>query len=165
MEGKSVTSRARWPATLGRALWVTGLVLAVGFVGSAWFWVGYCSKSWVADIGDGTLYVDSVTDSEWSRPLYGWSAGRNRTFLPGGGERAWTWTWWAWGKPAQSWDRTAFSIWWLSPVLIVSGITLQWPAWRARRRSRRNQCESCGYDLSGSAGRLCPECGRGDAQR
>lgn len=34
---------------------------------------------------------------------------------------------------------------------------------RARRRWRRGCCASCGYDLAGIEGAVCPECGAGHA--
>ena len=44
------------------------------------------------------------------------------------------------------------------PFLVMGGVGFQM-AWPFLRRARRNACESCGYDLSGTASSRCPECG------
>jgi hypothetical protein len=44
-------------------------------------------------------------------------------------------------------------------VLPPAAWTLQW--WRQRRRSRRNLCRRCGYELAGNVSGVCPECGTG----
>lgn len=41
----------------------------------------------------------------------------------------------------------AFPLWW------------GWPSARRKRRARRGLCSACGYDLRGSVGSECPECG------
>ncbi len=42
-------------------------------------------------------------------------------------------------------------------VLLVTGLGLS--AWPARRRRGPGQCRRCGYDLTGNASGVCPECG------
>jgi peptidoglycan/LPS O-acetylase OafA/YrhL len=60
----------------------------------------------------------------------------------------------------------AIVLYWM--VLLVGGIAvlgkrLVWRPVVRRRRRRRGRCETCGYDLRGSAER-CPECGRAIGQ-
>ena len=45
----------------------------------------------------------------------------------------------------------------LVPVAIVALSEL--PGLRAYRRSLRNRCPGCGYDLTGNVTGVCPECG------
>ena len=42
-------------------------------------------------------------------------------------------------------------------ALLILGAVPMWV--RAEGRKRRGECESCGYDLRGSSGGACPECG------
>jgi len=44
-------------------------------------------------------------------------------------------------------------------LVIPSGIGLVNGPIRRRRRLRKGQCETCGYDLYGCVGERCPECG------
>jgi hypothetical protein len=44
------------------------------------------------------------------------------------------------------------------PIVVLSGIT--WLCWRGRvRRPSEHRCTKCGYDLTGTRGAVCPECG------
>lgn len=154
--------------------WFGGLLLALGLL---WFiamlisikwWYGYCAKDWLLDVGDGSVYVASVEQDRWSSPLYGWSGGNNidYTATANGLNRNWKWTWWIWGKPANRWDEhKAYTIWPVSPILIITGSALLFPGLRAQRRRSKGQCPHCGYDLCGlpptnSGPAPCPECGK-----
>ena len=44
-------------------------------------------------------------------------------------------------------------------ILLVHGIRLVRTTLLVRRRRRRNECESCGYSLTGASSAACPECG------
>jgi len=48
-----------------------------------------------------------------------------------------------------------FLLAWFAACLGVQRLTRRW------RRARGNQCIGCGYDLTGLAAGVCPECGRG----
>lgn len=52
--------------------------------------------------------------------------------------------------------------WWIGAIVyhgLMAYILLRWSI-RARLRSRRDGfCQSCGYDLAGLPGNICPECG------
>jgi hypothetical protein len=130
---------------------------------SIWWWFGYCSKSWLLDIGDGTIYYAPVETNEWSTPLYGWSGGVNETLIMGGTgiNPNWKWTWWTWGKSPRRWeDGRAYTVWPLSPILFIVGSAMLFPGLRAHRRRSKSQCPSCGYSREGlPKDRPCPECG------
>ena len=52
---------------------------------------------------------------------------------------------------------------WIPPLILIP-LPAYWlfaPAWRRRLRARRGLCLACGYDLRGSGGGRCPECGAG----
>jgi hypothetical protein len=74
----------------------------------------------------------------------------------------WAWPWFKfWSGPLTT------SLWWIEfPLWVpgaffasVSGALWHWDRLRARRRA--DICEQCGYDLSGVAAGVCPECGAG----
>ena len=48
----------------------------------------------------------------------------------------------------------------MAPVWRPAGYWLDRPADRLRERLANGQCEHCGYDLTGNASGVCPECGR-----
>jgi hypothetical protein len=62
------------------------------------------------------------------------------------------------GYPYCSWLASA-PLWAFAAATAVG--PLMWLRARARsaRRRRRNQCPGCGYDLTGNASGVCPECG------
>jgi hypothetical protein len=45
-----------------------------------------------------------------------------------------------------------------SPVILVPALSV-WALWLLRHPWRLTQCANCGYDLTGSPGEVCPECG------
>jgi hypothetical protein len=49
-------------------------------------------------------------------------------------------------------------IWFALPLSLVAG-WMWWMELRGRTREFRGCCLRCGYDLSGSGGGVCPECG------
>lgn len=153
------TKRERWRRRAGVTMLLLGGALAVTFLVSARWWFGYCGQSWLADLGDGTLYVRTVEPSDF--PHIGWCVGDNRP--PGAvSPYAISWTWWTWGtrQPAWWYDGSAFSVWPLAPLVLLSGAVLRWSDWRASKRIRRGQCPACGYSRAGlGAEALCPECG------
>lgn len=161
MANRTSTSIGRWRRRVGVGMFTIGVALAVTFLVSARWWFGYCSDSWLADLGDGTLYTQVADANGWSRPLIGWCGGDNR---PSGSASpfAQSWTWWTWGARPLSWEQgSAYTVWPVAPVLMIAGAALGWPGWVAARRMRRGQCPSCGYSRAGlSAESLCPECGR-----
>jgi hypothetical protein len=68
-----------------------------------------------------------------------------------------------WGRPA-GWVRSAFQLpvvlFALPPAALGAYLTGAFSLRRDRRR-QRGQCLNCGYDLRGSPGRACSECGNG----
>jgi hypothetical protein len=69
---------------------------------------------------------------------------------------------------AVGWQRidARLPLWMPTVVLLLAGFLL-WllPGRRRRRRLRLGQCVQCGYDLRGSAGGRCSECGASFGQR
>ncbi len=146
---------------LGLAFLIAGAALALLFAVSAKWWFGYGTETWLADLGDGTLYTQTWEPNGWNRPVIGWCAGPNEEYGASGRTRSWTWTWWTWGKRKANWDEgRAFTVWPVAPLMILCGAALFWPGFREARRLRRNQCMHCGYSLAGlTHEELCPECG------
>jgi hypothetical protein len=108
--------------------------------------------SWngVAESGIGVQHVGSNT---W--PL----AGSNGFDHPAGSFLGVGWGTFGRGSPVQAWVRLPL---WL-PVLLAAGLAsisvrASWREFR-RGRSAAGRCRSCGYDLRGSEGKSCPECG------
>src|ERR1041384_2835141 len=87
----------RWFRRLGVAVFLCGLVLGTLFLVSARWWFGYGSNTWLADLGDGTLYTQSFEANRWNHPLVGWCGGDNRGGARGAPAHKWSWTWWTWG--------------------------------------------------------------------
>ncbi len=162
-QGQTTTKlyAARRSRRLGMGLIAFGAIWTVAMVISAKWWWGYSASFWVADIGDGTLYVaDSRQLTVFEKPLLGWHCGVNHA--TNGTGRAWMWTWWTWGSAAPGWsNERAYTIWPLAPLALASGtLIVYWPSIHARRRRRQNQCVKCGYSRDGlAAGAPCPECG------
>jgi hypothetical protein len=144
-------------AIAGAIFLTAGLALMALVAVSTWWWFGYGTKDWVADLGDGTLYFARVRDSAPREPLLGWTGGENR----GDNGKRNCWTWWAWGVRRQSWNPGwAYTVWPIAPTTTALGMVLFFPGWRGRRRVRRGLCSGCGYSRSGlSEGMPCPECG------
>lgn len=121
---------------------------------SIWWWGGYRSSRWLADIGDGTLYLHWAGSGEPDyRDPPAWTLRPQQTGAQ--------WTWWAWGSTGVTWGAKAkFSLWPLAPLLFLGGGTLWVRGAAARRRALRSGCVQCGYSLTGlPAGARCPECG------
>jgi hypothetical protein len=49
-------------------------------------------------------------------------------------------------------------------LFVYPGVAFARGPWRRRRRRKRNQCTECGYDRTGNASPVCPECGHEKAQ-
>lgn len=154
--------RGRRRRQLGLALLTTGLLLAITFAASARWWFGYSSRTWVADLGDGTLYTVPIEPNHWSEPLRGWHGGDNARYSAAGRTSAFTWTWWTWGERSGTWEKgQAHTVWPLAPLLMLAGASLFWPGYRSARRVRQNQCPRCAYSRAGlDPDAPCPECGR-----
>lgn len=141
----------------GLSLLVAGLLLSGLFAVSAKWWFGYCSDTWLADLGDGTLYTKTITPRGWGRTRTGWCSGVNGQYSG----RSWEWTWWVFGETKASGEPIqGHSVWPLAPLLTVTGATLFLYGRRAARRAARNQCTFCGYSRAGLPNTTpCPECG------
>ncbi len=151
----------RWRRRLGIGVFAIGAALCILFLLSTRWWFGYCSDSWLADMGDGTLYTQASGPNGWSQPLVGWCIGDNRSSgspLP----FELSWTWWIWATRQSFWqERSAYTVWPIAPLLMLVGASLGWPGVLAARRIRRGLCPGCGYSRAGiSENALCPECGR-----
>lgn len=86
MDRKGTFTSNRWRRRAGRVLLYAGGLLSIVFALSARWWFGYGCETWLADLGDGTLYLQTIEPNAWSRPMVGWCGGDNNT-----------WTWWTWG--------------------------------------------------------------------
>ena len=157
----------RWRRIAGLCLVVIGGALCLLMIITARWWFGYGSSTWLADLGDGTLYVQIMEPNGWQRPLIGWCGGVNDTYQPNGPPIPWTWTWWTWGERNGNYDKGwAYTVWPVAPLLMLCGVALFWPGYRAHRRRRKNQCPRCGYSRAGLAEPAsCPECGWNDIDR
>lgn len=148
---------------VGASMLIAGLIWSVAMIASAFWWFGYCGASYLVDVGDGTVYIDRwVAGGRWGSPHTGWTGGRNHSWV-GNAQRSWSWTWWAWGTPMNSWDTVrGYTVWPAAPVLVVGGLVCLISGARAAHRARGNACLHCGYSRAGlSAGSVCPECGKG----
>ena len=145
--------RARyvWFRRFGIAALCSSALLALLLAVSARWWFGYCSESWLVDLGDGALYTQRVRSNTWAIPVLGWY----------GEKQQWNWTWWTWGARTPAWrESSAYTIWPIAPLLMIIGLVLIWPSHRVRTRLRKNLCIRCGYSREGlSAQNPCPECG------
>lgn len=166
MQGTSIPKSTRRRRRIGAALLIAGVTLGVLCAASVKWWVGYGTTTWLVDLGDGTLYANTVVANEWSRPLTGWCGGINETLDASGQLQSWTWTWWAWGDRKNAWEGgKAYSLWPLAPILIITGVVLFRPSHRMVSRARNNQCLGCGYSRAGiSPETACPECGMESTQ-
>lgn len=157
-QARRVISASKTVRRVAAGLVIAGVTYTAAMVASAFWWFGYCSTSWLADVGDGTLYVTHKWTADWpSAPLTGWSSGHNAL-----GTEVGTWTWWAWGTPANTFGMSnGYTIWPIGIIMIASGILLGARNWRATSRRRRNLCEQCAYERAGLCDdQACPECGR-----
>lgn len=152
--------RGVWRRRFGAACLCVGLLLGALTIVSIKWWFGYCGRARLVDFGDGAIYTRKVETSEWSTPRYGWYAGVNERWI-NNTRQAWTWTWWQWGEREMFFDKVnVYSVWPLSPLLVVVGALTAVPGWRAARRARRGLCPQCSYPRAGlDAVAPCPECG------
>jgi hypothetical protein len=157
---KATGNFGKWRRRLGAAALIVGILLTLLFAASARWWIGYGTEHRVIDLGDGTLYTTKIGGGGLFSPLVGWHGGRSAR-----SGSSWTWTWWTWGKRTTGWQNGhAYTLWPMGPALIVAGVALFWPGYRAPRRRRRHQCPCCGYPQAGlPAGHPCPECGGREA--
>lgn len=158
---RTASNRRRFRYPLGFATLSLGACVLIAFLISARWWFGYGSQTWLADIGDGTLYVKSIDQNNRFRSgsVIGFTGGENHSYS-GKVSRTWTWTWWTWGpRDSTRYEGSAYTIWPLAPLLIITGASLYFPGLRAVRRIRRNQCPKCAYSRAGlTATTPCPEC-------
>lgn len=54
----------------------------------------------------------------------------------------------------------ALPVAWLGFSAVLLGLSGRWSRARERHRQRRGLCSSCGFDVQGTAGARCPECGK-----
>ncbi len=157
----TTSNRKRFRSLLGLATLSFGVIFLFACLISPRWWFGYGSQTWLADIGDGTLYVKSIDLNNPYRAgtVIGFAAGENHSYS-GKIPRTWTWTWWTWGpRDSTRYEGSAYTIWPLAPVAILTGASLYFPGLRAARRIRRNQCPNCAYSRAGlTATTPCPEC-------
>jgi hypothetical protein len=147
----------RFRRAAGAVILATGLLFTAACAVSAKWWFGYCTDTWLADFGDGTLYTRTITANNWERPLHGWQGGPNGRYYG----KSWEWTWWVFGDTSASGDLIqAHSVWPLAPLMVVTGGSLVLFGRRAVKRVAANQCLKCGYSRAGiPASAPCPECG------
>jgi hypothetical protein len=112
MSSKASSQPGQWRRRVGLAMLALGAALTVLMAVSAKWWFGYSTEAWLADLGDGTLYTQTITPSAWGRPLVGWCGGENPTYVMNGTPRSWTWTWWTWGARKNAWEEGhAYTVW------------------------------------------------------
>jgi len=157
--------RGTWRRRLGVACLAVGLLLGAATIVSIKWWFGYCGEARLVDFGDGAIYTRRVEENQWSTPLLGWHGGVNNAYV-NNAERSWTWTWWSWGETDEVFDKVhVYSVWPLSPALLLLGGLLAFPGWRGARRARRGLCPACAYSRAGLSDAVpCPECGHEQAQ-
>jgi hypothetical protein len=61
--------------------------------------------------------------------------------------------------PASAYHYAVVPYWFLALLTQVAPVRRWLRCRRAARRARRGQCVGCGYDLRGTVGGPCPECG------
>lgn len=72
---------------------------------------------------------------------------------------------WLLRGPALPGSHVSGAAWIVLPLVMVTvlmiyvGVTRELAGWRARQREREGCCKDCGYNLRGSPGANCPECG------
>jgi hypothetical protein len=147
--------RVRWGLTIAATC-----VLAVGAASCVWgVWVQHDDGNY-REFGISlvratvyTTYSDRSAPSRMSRlPRQGWRwAAKRAAGSP------------VVNFPASFQQQAAPPSWAVRAPLWIPLLTLAAPAgwmwWKHAKRSL-HACEQCGYDLSGTPGRACPECGR-----
>lgn len=126
----------------------TSLAALIGVVYLASIWIGGVSYSarcgrgeWTADLSYGAFTVFRNPSQNWGS--YGFRLSRNPPLVE-------------WAPRYDNWSgcwRLTIPLW--VPLLIVAA-----PAAVAARRRPLGGCRRCGYDLRGTPGAVCPECGK-----
>jgi len=140
-----------------RRAFFTAILLAT-FASIALFWISVryavfvsaTQKEVVAIFGGQMLICDDISQADWSRISIGTTAGSTpfRWRLP-----QWSFALGAYVIP--TWLPVAVFI---VPIVLRAGFSIR--RMRARSsRSRRGECEECGYALRGNVSGRCPECG------
>lgn len=150
-----------FPVVLATALWLFSM-------GSWAMWLGSSVWGRQAVLGKGTFSVFWQSSGAWS------GVGQARWKLGSGFSLNGQPVTWYVEKPLWSRSRLA-----MQRDLVIKPGVVQVPlfyvvaasgvfpvmSWVARRRYRAAwQCKRCGYDLRGSAGARCPECGAEEAR-
>ena len=159
--GKRVWLHGFLPVVLTTLLWLFSM-------GSWILWIGSPAGNRQAAIGKGTVSCFWKSPGTWRGIGQAkWNLG---TGFSVNGQPV---TWYAM-KPLWARDRVVVQRELVIkpgvaqiPLFYVVAVSAVFPvlSWRARRRHRAAwQCKACGYDLRGSAGSPCPECGREEAR-
>lgn len=114
----------------------------------------------------GVVLADWPSNGGWA----GWGKVQLRlgVLMNGDGTNAWgVWMQSHFRKPSAQWDAELHPGHVKVPLLYVAAVAAM-PAgvgvWLRRRRVRIGHCVHCGYDLRGSGGGTCPECGEATAE-
>ena len=62
-------------------------------------------------------------------------------------------------NPAMTWATVPYSHLAVRAALLPAGRATAWQWKQVPRRKREGRCLRCGYDLTGNASGVCPECG------
>jgi hypothetical protein len=140
-----VRKTVKWGGTVVCAL------LAVVWIGSVWWYVGWWRESGtVIGAGTGGVGFDQILDPLGLPESPGIQSGSHPRLLH----------WWFHWENSPS-ERSVFIPIWAVAILLAMPTAA---AWRldtlARRRTLPNHCPTCNYDRTGvPAGSPCPECG------